>query len=113
VRCAWFSDFTGSGGTGAAVQPTVWSPMEAVGKVVIVGRRNPEAVEHDLRRAVGNAIVVAIGKKQQLWRAERPNSAVAKLDAGELLYVVGEDLPLVKAAIVVAVFEDEDAIAQV
>ena len=38
---------------------------------------------------------------------------MANLDAGELLYVVGEDLPLVEAAIVVTVFEDEDAIAQV
>jgi hypothetical protein len=29
------------------------------------------------------------------------------------LYVVGEDSPLVEAAIVVSVFEDEDPIAQV
>ena len=87
--------------------------METIGKVVIVRGRNLEAIEHDLRRAVGNAVVVAIGKEQQLRRAECPDAAVANFDAGELLHVVGEDLPLVEAAIVVVVFEDEDTIAQV
>ena len=50
--------------------------------------------------------------KQQLRRAHHPHAAVADLDAGEHLHVVGEHLARVEAAVAVLVFEDEDAVAQ-
>jgi len=63
IRGAWFSDRTWRRGAAATVQPTVGSPMQAVGKIVIIDGRYVEAIEHDFRGAVGNAVVVAIGKE--------------------------------------------------
>ena len=78
--------------------------------IVLGGDREP--VEHDLGRAVGHVVAVAVGDEQQLRRAEQPDAAEAELDAGEPLHVVGEDRAPVEPAVAVGVLEDQDAVAK-
>ena len=75
-------------------------------------RADGEAVEHDLGRAVGHVVAVAVGDEQELRRAHQPDAAEAELDAREHLDVVGEDGALVEPAVAVGVLEDQDAVAE-
>ena len=75
------------------------------------GRGSAEAIEHDLGRTGG--LVSVHRDEEKVGRAHRIHAAEAALDAGEHLHLVGEDGALVEFAVVVAVLEDDDTVAQV
>jgi hypothetical protein len=106
------TDFAGSRGTAAAVEPAVGAEAETVGETVEVFGRHGETVEHDLGRTVGHGVAVPIRDEQQLRRAERPDPTMSHLHAGEPLEVVGEDPPLAVTTVTPTVGQDDDAIAK-
>ena len=73
---------------------------------------NGEAIENDLRFGVGDVVVVRVGDEEELGRAHGPDAAASGLDGGEHLEVVGEDLAGFGFAVVVLVFENDDAVAE-
>jgi len=105
------TDFAGGGGPAAAVEPAVGAPAEAVGKVVVVGGGDREAVEDGFGGAVGEVVAVAVGDEEEAGRAHEPEAVGGPLDAGEVGELVGEDDGFVGFAVVVGIGEDEDAVA--
>ena len=71
-----------------------------------------EAVQKDLRRAVRNVVAVLVRKEEQVGGAKSVDAAIADFDAREPHTLVPKDGALVEPAVLVGVFEDEDAIAQ-
>ena len=111
LRGARTADQRGGQNAVPSVEPAVRPPLQAVGDVVPDARVVP-AIEHHLRFAVGHVVAVAIGNEEQARRTQRPDAAEADLDAGQYLALVPEDGALVEPAVVVGVFENDDAIAQ-
>ena len=101
-----------AGGAAAAVEPAVGAEPQPVGEVVVVLRRRVEAVEHDLRRAVGHGVAVGVGHEEQLRRAEEPDATEPDLDARQLREIVAEHRPPVGPAVAVAVREYDHAVAE-
>ncbi len=101
---------TRAGDADATVEPAIGAPLQAVGECVAAPRRGAETVEEDLRRAAG--FVAVSGNPEQIRRTQGVDATEAALDAGEHLEIVGEDRALVEVAVVVGVFEDQDAIAK-
>ena len=112
LRGARLADAAGAGAAAATIEPAVGAEPQPIGKVVVVLRRHLEAVEHHLRRAIGNVVAVAIGHEEQSRRAQEPDAAEPDLHARELLQVVEKHLSLVGRAVAVAVGEDEHAVAE-
>jgi hypothetical protein len=54
---------TGGRSATPAIQPAVGSETETIGEAVVIFVGQVEAIEHDLGRPIGNAVVVAIGDK--------------------------------------------------
>ena len=108
----WFSDIAGARVAAAPIEPTVWSPAQAVGEVVVIVFGDGEAVEHDLGLPVWDVVAIGIWDEQQLRWAHQPDPAVPDLDTGEHLQVIGKYLVPIRAAIPVLVVEDQDAITQ-
>ena len=77
-----------------AVQPSIWSPFQAVRKIVVTAVRNFKAIQNNFRRSVRNA-------------------SMAHFHAGQPLDLIRKNLPAVRHAIVVQVFKDENAIPQI
>src|SRR2546429_1580924 len=69
-----------------------------------------EAAEEDLRLAIGLVVGVFVGHKEQIGRREDKDAAEADFDAGDVVEFVVEDGSLVEMAVVVGVFENQDAV---
>jgi hypothetical protein len=106
------ADVAGGEDAVAPVKPAVGSELETVRDVVANGV-GVEAVEEDLRFAVGNIVGVAIGNEKKFGRAKREHAPEAGEGAGELDGLIPKNGAFVGAAIVVSIFENNDAIAQV
>ena len=96
----------------AAVEPAVGSETQAVGKVVIARAGHVEAVKDRFGRSVRNIIAVPVRQEEQSGWADRPEAAVANLDAGEHLQRLGEDFAVIKLSVTVGVAEDQHAVPQ-
>ena len=100
----------GAGNADAAVEPTIGTPLESIGESVTARCGGAETVEHDLGWTGG--LVTIHGDEEEIRRAHRIDAAQAALDTGEHLDLVGEDGALVEFAVVVAVLEDDNAVAE-
>ena len=94
----------------ASVEPAVRAPAEAVHEVVPHGAGVETVEQHD-RFAVRDVVAVFVREKKELRRGQHPHAAEADLDAGEPLHLIRKDRALLGAAVVVRVFEDDDAVA--
>ena len=94
--------------TVAAVEPAVGSPDEGVQRLVRV--LVAPAVEQYLRRAVGPVVAIRVGDEQQVRGGADPDAAEADLQAADEIEALGEDRPLVEAAVAVGVLEDQDPV---
>ncbi len=95
----------------AGVQPAVGAPLEAIGRGM-PDRVFVDAVEHDLRRTIGNVVAVAIGNEQQLRQVQHPHAAEADLDAGGFAALIPEHGAAIVLAVAVGVFENDDAVLE-
>ena len=112
IRRARHRHATGRGRAATPVEPAIWSPAQAVGEVMIILRGHREAIQHHLRRPIGNVVAVAVGDEEQLRRAQRPHATVPDLDAREPLHLFREDAAHFRATIAIAILKDEDAIPE-
>ncbi len=110
---AGLSDVARTRATAATVKPTVGSPAEAIGEVVVVVFGDGEAIEDDFGFAIGDVVLIAVGDEEELRRAHHPNAAASEFDAREHLQFVGEDLALVGFSVAIFVMENDDAVAEV
>ncbi len=69
------------------------------------------AVEQDLRRPVGAVVAVRVGDEQQLRSGTDPDAAESDGQSADEVEVIGEDRAFVEPAVVIGVFEDEDAVS--
>ncbi len=93
-----------------AVKPAVRPPAQAVGDIV-PNDAFVEAVEHHLGLAVRNVVAVAVGDEQEPRRTKGPDAAKTDFDAGQFLALVPKDGVLIGPAVVIGVFENDDAVA--
>ena len=95
----------------ASVEPAVRSPAQAVHDVVADGAGVP-SVEQDFGCGVGDVVAVFVGDEEQIRRARRPHAAEAEFDGSEAFRLVPEDGALVETPVVIHVFQDHDAVAE-
>ena len=96
-----------------AVQPSIWSPFQAVRKIVVTAVRNFKAIQNDFRRSVRNVVAVRVGNEKKVGWTHQPDASMAHFHAGQPLDLIRKNLPAVRHAIVVQVFKDENAIPQI
>jgi hypothetical protein len=101
-----------AGDADAAIKPAVRSPAQAVGERVMAVVRGGKTVEQYLRFAVGHIIAVAISDEKELRRAEQKHTTETRLDTGELLRLVEKNFASIEVTIVVLVFQNQNAVAQ-
>ena len=94
----------------ASIEPTVRAPAEAVHEVVPHGA-GVETVEQYHGLPVRDVVAVFVREKKELRRGQHPHAAEADLDAGEPLHLIRKDRALLGTAVVVRVFENDDAVA--
>src|SRR5690606_24208082 len=92
-----------------AVEPAIGPPAKRVRRLVRVA--DVEAVEEDLRRAVGLVVAVLVGKEEKVRRRADPYAAEPDLDAADEVEILREDRLRFVRAVEVRVGEDHDAIA--
>ena len=76
----------------APVEPTIGTPTQAVGKIMVISPTDVETIEPDLGLPVGNKVTIRIRNEEQVRRTHQPDSPVANLYAGQHLHLVGKDL---------------------
>ena len=79
---------------------------------MIVALRHGEPIQNHLRRSIRDVVAVGIRNEKQLRRRHQPDAAFAHLDTGQLLDMIDEDLPRLRASVVILVFQDDHAVAQ-
>lgn len=90
------------------VEPAIGAPAEAVHELVRV--LATETGEHDTPR-VGFVVAIGIAEVDQMRLLADVDSVVAAKDGGGEIEAFDEDSALVGLAVVVGVFEDDDAVA--
>ena len=95
----------------AGPQPAVGAPLETVAGGV-ADALLVDAVEDDLRRAVGHEVVVAVGNEEEVGEVDDPGAAEAHRHARHPRAAVPEDRPLVVRAVAVGVGEDHEPVAE-
>ena len=92
-------------------EPAVRSPRQAVaGRVP--DAPFVDAIEHDLRRTVGDEVVVAVGDEQEVGQVDHPDTSEAHRDARHPRAAIPEHGPFVVPTVSVAVGEDDDPIPE-
>ena len=94
------------------VQPAIRSPHQTVDDIVMNLVLIP-SVEHHFGLTIGNVVTVAIRNEKQFWRGQHPRTAKAQGHTRRLLSFVPKNGSLVEMAVVVRVFQDDNAIAQI
>ena len=79
---------------------------------MVVALGDGEAIEDDLGIGVGDVVVICVGDEEELGRAHEPDAVFSDFDRGEHLEIVGEDLAGLCFAVVIFVFENNDAVAE-
>ena len=92
----------------AAVEPAVGPPRETVERLVRVLKA--PAVEEDLRRTVGDVVVIFVGNEEQVRRRTGPHATEADLNAADEIQVFREDFFRGKRAVALRVLENQDAV---
>jgi hypothetical protein len=91
-----------------AVEPAVRSPGETVEDVVL--RTKVPSIEHHFGRAIWCVVPIAVRHEEQLRDGAEPDAAEADLDPAQVAAIRQEHFFFVKAAVVVFVREDGDAV---
>ena len=107
---AGWADFTGGGSSAATVEPSVWSPAQAIGEIMVVTRRDVKAIKEDSRCFVGYVIPIGVRVKIEARWAEDVDSVRAPLDAGESVETAGKYFAFIMNSVAIVISEDEDAI---
>ena len=94
-----------------AVKPTIGAPAKSVDNIVpdhIV----LESIKQDLGLAIGDVVQITIRDEHQIGCSRNPDAAHANFDAGQLLSLVPKYLSIVKNAIVIGVFKNDNSVIQ-
>ena len=69
------------------------------------------AVEDDFRLAVRDAVAIAVGVEQKIWRARDPHAAKAHRHAADAMTVLQKNFPLIESPVAILVRENQNAVA--